>query len=372
MANATQAPVAASPAPVPQPDLVAYSRDMIAKGSKSFARAAKLMPQGTRDSVFLLYAWCRHCDDVVDDQHLGFRIIAAGEASKPAGAAALEARVAELRRKTHAACAPDFDGGGDAPFDALAAVAKRHGIPAAFALDLIDGFAMDAAETDYPDIETTLAYCYHVAGAVGVMMAMVMDVRDRPTLVRACDLGIAFQLTNIARDVIADHEAGRVYLPADWLAREGLTRETLARPQDREALFRVVLRLLDLADRYYDSANHGITRLPWRCAWSIAAARRIYRAIGAHIRSRGPQAWETRATTSRLEKLGHVSAAAADAAWSRRGPTSLDPASRGELWTPPALLRAALEEGAAAPEPSGKKPVGSPRDEKRRRLGATA
>ncbi len=352
----------AAKSPEPTPELLAYSQEMIALGSKSFARAASLMPQGTRDSVHLLYAWCRHCDDVVDDQHLGFRVEKGPSQRAPEATEDLETRVARLRRKTRRACAPEFDGGGDLPFEALAIVAARHRIPARFALDLIDGFAMDAAETDYPDIETTLAYCYHVAGAVGVMMAMVMDVRDRPTLQRACDLGIAFQLTNIARDVIADFEAGRVYLPGDWLAEEGLDSQNLARPQNREALYRVVSRLLDLADRYYDSAGHGIARLPWRCAWSIAAARRIYRAIGDKVRDKRDRAWDARTTTSRLEKLSHVSAAAVEAARAIASRQTKGTAAREDLWSPPALETPPLEDADLNVPKGGKQP----------RVGATA
>lgn len=315
--------------PPPSPEVLAdYSRQMIQQGSKSFARAATLMPGEVRNSVYMLYAWCRHCDDVTDEQHLGF------PAPRPSDKNAIEARVMMLRRKTRAA----FRSGADElPFQALASVADKHGIPEGFALDLIDGFEMDAAGHRYASEEDTLRYCYHVAGAVGVMMAMVMGVRDRPTLVRACDLGLAFQLTNISRDVIADARAGRVYLPGTWLAEAGLDAGTLEDPANREALFTVVERLLDTADCYYASASHGLAHLPVRCAWSIASALRIYRAIGAEIRRAGPAAWNTRARTSDRQKLLHVTLAAGDAAtaatWGRVRPAT----RREDLWTPPAL-----------------------------------
>ena len=82
---------------------------------------------------------------------------------------------------------------------------EKQAIPERFPLDLIEGFAMDAADHRYSTEEDTLTYCYHVAGAVGVMMAMVMGIRDRPTLLRACDLGIAFQLTNKHDPFFADY-----------------------------------------------------------------------------------------------------------------------------------------------------------------------
>ena len=122
-----------------------------------------------------------------------------------------------------------------------------------------------------------------VAGVVGAMMASVMGVRDRPTMERAIDLGIAFQLTNISRDVMEDAADGRVYLPADWLEEEGAPLNPAEFPGAEPALYRVVKRLLDEADRYYESAGVGIARLPFRCAWAIAAARRVYRAIGETV-----------------------------------------------------------------------------------------
>ena len=310
-------------------ELAELSRRMIEDGSKSFARAAKLMPPDVRDSVYMLYAWCRHCDDCIDDQHLGFPATANQDASD------LDTRVDQLRRKTRAACA------GRPPaepvFQALAEVIGRHDIPERYPLDLIDGFAMDARDHVYRTEEDTLLYCYHVAGAVGIMMAMVMGVRDRATLLRACDLGIAFQLTNIARDVTADKDIDRIYLPATWLEDAGLTAENFCEPTNRKALFGVVSRLLDRADEHYDSAAHGLPALPYRCAWSIASARRIYRAIGTEVRNRGPNAWHARVTTTSSQKVAHITAAAADAAHARTIAKLAPPPARGNLWTPPAL-----------------------------------
>lgn len=304
------------------------ARETIEKGSKSFARAAKLMPQDTRESVYLLYAWCRHCDDFIDDQHLGF------PRKNDSAPDKLGERVDCLRRKTLSA----FRGNADVlPFQALARVIEKHDIPERFALDLIDGFAMDANAREYICEEDTLHYCYHVAGTVGVMMAMVMGVRDRATLVRASDLGIAFQLTNIARDVIDDLENGRIYLPQQWLHDVGLDARSLAAPSNRTRLFAAVSQALDRADRYYASSMYGVSQLPFRCAWSIASAQRIYRAIGAEIRRAGPAAWDTRASTSAWQKIGHVAIASVDAAATSTLGRLSDSKSRENLWTPPAL-----------------------------------
>ena len=309
-------------------EVVRHSKMMIERGSKSFARAAALMPTDVRDSVYMLYAWCRYCDDCIDDQHLGFA------PAKAPVAVSIEERVELLRQRTLTA----YNGSPDGlEFEALARVAEKHAIPERFPLDLIEGFAMDAAGHRYGTEEDTLLYCYHVAGAVGVMMAMVMGVRDQPTLLRACDLGIAFQLTNISRDVPADARMGRVYLPEKLLEEERLPAHLLDEPRHRKAVFEVVKRLLELADRYYDSAGYGIARLPFRCAWSIASALRIYRAIGTTILERGPAAWDSRATTSKSQKLVHVALASADATFATSVGRLRKMPPREHLWTPPAL-----------------------------------
>jgi len=239
--------------------LVEFSRQQIEQGSKSFAAAARLFAPETRASAYMLYAWCRHCDDVIDGQELGY-MDTSGTA--PSGADA-QAAVKMLEDKTRRACAGDAD---EPVFQALAAVADKHNMPARYPLDLIAGFRMDAEERTYTAIDDTLEYCYHVAGVVGVMMAMVMGVQDRAVLDRACDLGLGFQLTNIARDIVPDHEAGRIYLPRAWLKDARLTAETMAEPQNRTALAGVAARLLDTAEPYYQSATYGLTYLPFRLA----------------------------------------------------------------------------------------------------------
>ena len=95
---------------------------------------------------------------------------------------------------------------------------------------------MDVAGRRYDTLEDTLDYCYGVAGTVGLMMACIMGVRAPSVLAQACDLGLAFQLTNIARDIVEDAAVGRVYVPELWLEDEGLTTATLAEPANRKAL----------------------------------------------------------------------------------------------------------------------------------------
>jgi len=295
---------------------VAESQAAITAGSQSFAAAARLMPPGIREDTVMLYAWCRHADDVVDGQVLG---------SAPEGGGDPAARLAALKAETLEAL--HGTGPVSAPFAALRAVAQRHDFPERWPLDLIDGFAMDVTGRTYHTLQDTLDYSYHVAGVVGVMMARVMGVRDEAVLDRACDLGLAFQLTNIARDVIDDARIGRIYLPREWLA-EGATQ--IAGPVPSAALHRIILRLLDAADPYYASALGGLPALPVRCAWSIAAAARIYRAIGTRIQKGGPEAYRRRIGTSGTTKAALVLRALAEAGMSRVAPSQ---ASREGLWT---------------------------------------
>jgi phytoene synthase len=294
-----------------QEGLVQAAHAAIAEGSKSFALASRLFDRVTRDRAALLYAWCRHCDDVIDGQVLGHGRV---EDARP-----VAERLAELRRLTDGALAGDVT--GETPFDALGRVAAETGLPARYCHDLLDGFAMDAAELRYDTAEQTLTYCYHVAGCVGVMMAIVMGVspEDSATLDRACDLGLSFQLNNMARDVRDDAELGRCYLPAEWLA---------------EGEVAAVRRMVDLAERYEASARCGTPALSLRSAWAVLAAARIYGDIGRRVRARGPRAWERRVTTSTAGKLAAVAAAWPQAAF--RKTLYATPAPRDGLWTMPA------------------------------------
>jgi len=329
-------------------DITAIARGRIEKGSKSFAAAARFFAPDMRASVHLLYCWCRHCDDETDGQELGF-------APRP-GDGPLSERLEALEAETREALA----GRATRPeFIALSRVVERHAIPHVLPLEHLAGFAMDAAGARYRTIDDTLKYCWHVAGAVGVMMAMVMGARERETLLRASDLGIAFQLTNIARDIVADAGAGRIYLPEDWLADEGIAPETVAASENRQALHLVTVRLLDLADDYYASAGHGLALLPPRAGLAVAAARSVYRRIGALVRRRGAAAWDRRAIVGPLGKAGAIAEGIAAAAFARARAAVRPPPPRGELYVPATL--GDLDSQAGQGDRTGLKPGRDPR-----------
>jgi phytoene synthase len=271
-------------------ELVAAAGETIRRGSKSFRLASRLFDRQTRERAWLLYCWCRHCDDQCDGQLLGHRT--------PNGSVSTE-EVAALTRRVLAR-----ERVGQLPFDALGQVLSECPIPHAFVLDHLRGFALDAEEWRPEDEEDLLRYCYYVAGAVGCMMAVVMGVPedDEVTLERASDLGIAFQLSNIARDVRDDHEAGRCYLPRQWMDQHGVRPDDPLRPDRRERLVALVQRICDLSARYEASARQGISKLPFRSRWAVHAAATIYGRIGRNVAERGGDAWNARVVVPRRQK----------------------------------------------------------------------
>jgi len=278
-------------------DLVDEARRSIARGSKSFAFASRLFDKATRERAWLLYAWCRRGDDIADGQEFGDRMDEGGEG---------ESRVNAIRVLTRRAL--EGQPTADPAFDAFGQVAGEVGLTEQMAGDVIEGFALDAAGWQPHSEADLIRYCYHVAGAVGVMMARIMGVPedDEDILDRAFDLGVAFQLANIARDMSEDDAAGRCYLPLDWLAEADIPPGEHMKPAFRAALVKLVARLVDMAEAYEASARPGTANLSFRQRWAILSAANIYMAIAEKVRERGPAAWDHRVTTSRLEKLGAV------------------------------------------------------------------
>lgn len=306
--------------------VLAASKASIVKGSKSFRSASRLFEPEVREDAWLLYAWCRACDDEIDGQDHGFghENLSVEEQKRR-----LE-RLYDLTRR-----AITGEPMSDPTFAAFQRVAIRHRLPERWAIDMIDGFRMDVEHHDYRTIDDVMAYCWHVAGVVGVMMARVMGVTDPEVLRRAQDLGLAFQLTNISRDVIEDAQGGRVYLPANWL-REAYVEPTaaaVADPANRAAVHAVTRRLLDVGEPYYDSARDGLRGLPFRSSMAIAAARGVYREIGRKVARRGPGVWSKRVSVGRGMKLWLFGRGALIAIWTQVLDRRKAPPARPRLWT---------------------------------------
>ena len=183
----------------------------------------------------------------------------------------------------------------------------RHAIPAALFDALLEGFEWDLQGRRYDSLEQLHDYAARVAGTVGAMMALLMGARAPQALARACDLGVAMQLSNIARDVGEDARMGRLYLPRDWMTEAGLDPEAwLARPVFDRALAGVVQRLLDAAETLYRRVGAGVACLPLGCRPGINTARFLYAEIGHEVARRGFDSVGARARVSTARKLAVV------------------------------------------------------------------
>lgn len=260
--------------------------------ARTFWWASRLLPSDARDDAARVYAFCRLADDTADDANdpEEARAALARLADEVAGRSAARPLVAEFR-------------------DAAA----RRGIPLESALELVEGVRSDLGVVRIADDDELVRYCYRVASTVGLMMCAVLGVRRPGALPHAVDLGVAMQLTNICRDVAEDAARGRVYLPARRLLAAGVDPESLVRGRAGAAgVARVVGETLDLADRYYRSADGGMRDIPLRFRPAILVASRVYRAIGLRLRRRACDALSGRAVVPGPEKVLRGFAAVAE------------------------------------------------------------
>jgi phytoene synthase len=301
----------------------AHCAAAIRDGSRSFHLASLVLPAHVREPAYGLYAFCRLSDDAIDRD-----------------GGSLDA-VARLRARLGRAS----DGVPyDAPADrAMADILRRYAIPRAAPEALLEGLAWDAEGRRYETLEDLHAYAVRVAGAVGVTMTLMMGVRDAETLARACDLGVAMQLTNIARDVGEDARAGRLYLPLSWMRAAGVDPDAfLAAPVVSPAIKSVIAALLGEAEALYARSRRGVARLPANCRPSILAAALIYAEIGNALAHRhGHDSVAHRARVGGARKLALLGKAIA-----------LAPCvTRGAPVPPLAAARALIETAAREPAP---------------------
>jgi 15-cis-phytoene synthase len=248
--------------PSPEQDLRAC-RTLLRGGSRSFFIASLLLPKKVRDPASALYAFCRLADDAADVE-------------RSAGAHSI------WRQRLDAA----YLGYPLAtPVDrAFAEVVARYGIPRTLPEALLEGLEWDLSGRQYETLAELHHYAARVAGSVGAMMAILMDRRQPEVIARACDLGVAMQLTNIARDVGEDARNDRLYLPRTWLADAGIDPNAwLAQPAYSPALASVVRRMIGAAEVLYDRAAGAIDHLPASCRPGIRSALALYREIGRQV-----------------------------------------------------------------------------------------
>ena len=278
------------------PEQLDRCTEKLRAGSKSFYVASRLLPARVREPASALYAFCRVADDLID----------LSDAS--------EDGLAEVRERLDAA----YRGTpGENSIDAaFANVVRAFAIPRELPEALVEGFEWDASGRRYPDLPSLCAYGARVAGSVGAMCALLMGVRAPEVLVRACELGVAMQLTNIARDVGEDAAAGRLYLPEDWMREAGIDPDAwLARPDFSPALGAVVERLLAAAEHLYGRAEAGIAALPPSCRLGIGTARFVYAEIGREVERHGCDSVSRRAAVGSMRKASAVLRTLARSHW---------------------------------------------------------
>ncbi len=269
-----------------------HCREAIRHGSLSFHAASHLLPARVRDPALALYAFCRLADDEVDLK-----------ADKAGSVLHLRDRLDLVYAGRPRNAAPDR---------AFAAVVEEFDMPRALPDALLEGLAWDAEGRRYQTLSGVFDYSARVASSVGAMMCVLMGVRDPDALARACDLGVAMQLTNIARDVGEDALEGRLYLPLDWLAEAGIDPDAfLADPKPRKAIRLLTKRLVMEANRLYYRSEAGIPALPLACRPGIWAARLIYAGIGRQLTQMDYDSISARARTSKVQKIGWLARSAA-------------------------------------------------------------
>jgi len=266
-------------------DLARTAREKIAKGSLSFHMASKLLPKTERVGIHFLYAWCRYIDDRADHLPLSTK-----QAEK-------EALINSLKQETVTTLV-EKGYYPNAELHGLDHIVKQYQIPHHYVFELIEGVSMDLRGYEYKSFADLYKYCYRVAGVVGLMCCHILGIDNEDALEAAESLGVAMQLTNIARDLKEDEENNRCYIPSSWCKNY----QNYPHFSDKERSV-IARQLIATAESYYSKGESGIKHLPLRAAFAVASARHIYAAIGEKVLLRGDQAWSTRTWIPTGQKL---------------------------------------------------------------------
>jgi 15-cis-phytoene synthase len=251
--------------------------------AKSFSWAARFLSGPARQDAALLYAFARTADDYADEDRLG----------------TMDARLQYLAEMRLQVSAPTL--GEPSLASATGQMLRSHAVPNAVLLCFMDSLQGDAGPRAIDTQQDLLRFAYGVAGTVGQMMRPLLGAPKQADAY-AISLGVAMQLTNIARDVVEDAQRGRCYVPAEW----GVAREVLAAPQNAAQCgqaFAALRKLLALADDFYAYAQSGMQAIPAPNRRAIRIATALYQAIGHKIVRLGPeQFWRGRVSLSAAEK----------------------------------------------------------------------
>jgi len=262
-----------------------YCADKAAQSGSSFHYSFRLLDPARRTAITALYAFCREVDDAVD------------EVADPDVA---RVKLAWWRTEVDAL----FKGSPHHPVAmALLPVVRRYGLPEAHLQTVIDGMQMDLDTVRYLDFAGLELYCHRVAGVVGLMSAEIFGYADPATRGYARDLGVAFQLTNIIRDVGEDARRGRIYLPQDDLARFGVASSDLLRAKSSPEFARLMAFEVDRARSWYDRALGQLPASDRRAQRAGLAMAAIYRTLLDEIARDGYRVLDRRIALTPLRKL---------------------------------------------------------------------
>jgi len=260
-----------------------------AEWAKSFYFASRFLPREKKRAVFALYDYCRHADNLVD---------ARGDRPRAQVLADLEELAATVR-SIHAGAPPRGE-----RWLALADTLRRYDVPLAPLLDLLDGVGMDLDEVMFPDYTALHRYCRLVAGGVGLMLGPVLGAAPHRFREHGVGLGVAMQLTNVLRDVGEDLDAGRLYLPADELARFGLDRAALEGRRVTPEFVAFMRFQITRARALFDAADPVVALFPRDGSrLTVRLLQRTYAGILDGIERQGYDVFRARAYVSGPRKL---------------------------------------------------------------------
>jgi phytoene synthase len=265
-----------------------YARciEITKKRARNFHFAFQVLPPAPYKGICALYAFARRADDISDDD------------SDPK-------RALENARRFRAAFARALEGdtSGDPIFPAVAETVRKHKIPHEYFRELIAGTEMDATIRRYRTWEETYRYCYRVASVVGLMTVHVFGFSRDEALPLAERTGIAFQMTNVLRDIKEDAGRDRIYLPLEDLAQQGVTEADVLAGRDSPA-FRALVRFeVARAREYYQAGDELLPMIGAECRPALAALVTIYGRLLEEIARRDYDVLSKRVSLSTAEKL---------------------------------------------------------------------
>ena len=276
--------------PPSSPETDDYDPDqLLAQHGKSFYWARYFLGDEPSKNATQLYAFCRYLDDIADSQ----------------GTDNLE-NLLEIKKNIDSSAKANIK---NPQINAFLKLYKENKFDLSAAKDLLDGLISDQNDVHISDENALIQYSYQVAGTVGLMMAPILNAENEAAFPFAVDLGIAMQLTNIARDVLEDAEYGRRYIPGilcnEMTPKEILSSANKDDPQGRVIIIASIDHILAVAEKYYDSGLSGLTYLPVRNHIAIGIAAIVYRQIGRQLQKLGTQWWNGRQIISVVGKFVH-------------------------------------------------------------------